>query len=104
MADIRTFAPGYGTGIEFATSTTSTNQALRPGSQQVVVTNIDATNRVYFRTTAADTGTEGTATNADYCVLPGQQVSITRAQDHGRIAVVAAAGTPSVHVITGDGI
>lgn len=104
MADLRSFAPGYGTGIEFATSTTSTNQALRAGSQGVVVSNLDSTNRVYFRTTADSSGTNGAATSADYCVLPGQQVSITRAQDHGFIAVIAAAGTPSVHVITGDGI
>lgn len=101
MADIRTFAPGYGTGIVIATTTSSSNTALRAGSQQVVVTNTDSTNAIYFRTCPASTDT---ASNADYIVLPGQRVSVTRAQDHAFIAVVAAAGTPSVHVIIGDGI
>lgn len=101
MADLRTFAPGYGTGITISTTTTSSNTALRAGSQQVVVTNIDATNAVYFRTTPDGAAS---ATSADYLVLPGQQVSITRAQDHAFIAAIAAAGTPSLHVITGDGI
>ncbi len=102
MADIRTFAPGYGTGITITGATApGNNTALRAGSQQVVVTNTDSTNIIYFRTCAASTDV---ATTADYLVLPGQQVSVTRAQDHAFIAVVAAAGTPSVHVIIGDGI
>ena len=101
MADLRTFAPGYGTGITISATTTSSNTALRPGSQQVVVTNRDASNAIYCR--VAPSGTD-VATAADYIVLPGQQVSLTRAQDYGFIAVIAASGTASVHVITGDGI
>jgi hypothetical protein len=101
MADIRTFAPGYGTGITVAATTTSSNTALRGGSQQVCVTNKDAANAIYFRTTPAS---DAVATAADYIVLPGQQVSVTRAQDHAFIAIVTAAGTASVHVIIGDGI
>ena len=101
MADLRTFAPGFGTGITVATTTTSSNTALRAGSQQVVVSNTDSTNIIYFRTTPDNAAV---ATAADYLVFPGQQVSITRAQDHAFIAIIAAAGTPSVHVITGDGI
>jgi hypothetical protein len=101
MTDIRTFAPGYGTGVTISTTTTSSNTALRPGSQQVVVSNTDNTNIVYIRTCPNSTDV---ATAADYLVFPGQQVSITRAQDHAFIALVAAAGTPSVHVIIGDGI
>lgn len=102
MSDIRTFAPGYGTGITITASTTSSTTALRGGSQQVVVTNRDATNAIYFRTTPDISGDAATA--ADYIVLPGQQVSVTRAQDHAFISVVSVAGTPAVHVIIGDGI
>jgi hypothetical protein len=101
MADLRTFAPGFGTGITISATTSSSNTALRGGSQQVVVTNRDATNAIYFRT---DDDSGAVATAADYIVLPGQQISITRAQDHAFIAVVAAAGTATVHAIIGDGI
>ena len=101
MADIRTFAPGYGTGVTIAATTTSSNTEIRPGSLSVCVTNFDATNVAYFRTSPLSTDV---ATAADYPVLPGQQVSVSKALDHDRIAVVTAAGTASVHVIIGDGI
>jgi hypothetical protein len=101
MSDIRTFSPGFGTGVTISTTTTSSNTAIRSGTLAVCVTNTDSTNNIYFRTCAASTDV---ATAADYLVLPGQQVSVSKQREHGFIAVIAAAGTPSVHVITGDGI
>lgn len=101
MSDIRTFAPGYGTGVTISASTTSSNTEIRPGSLSVCVTNTDNTHIIYFRTSPVSTDV---ATNKDYLVMPGQQVSVSKAGDHDRIAVLAASGTPSVHVIIGDGI
>lgn len=100
MADIRTFAPGYGTGVTISATTSSSATALRAGSNQIVVTNRDATNAVYVRT--GDSAAVATA--ADYIVLPGAQVPLTRRFDDTHIAVVAAAGTAIVHAIIGDGI
>lgn len=100
MADIRTFAPGYGTAVTISATTTSSVTALRPGSNQIVVTNRDATNAVYVRT--GDAGAVASA--IDYIVMPGAQVPLTRRFDDTHVAVVAAAGTATVHVIIGDGI
>jgi phage tail sheath gpL-like len=101
MSDIRTFAPGYGTGVTISATTTSSNTAIRPGSLTLCITNRDATNDVYVRSTD---GASDVATAADYVVMARQQVTITRNQHDAFIAVVAAAGTASVHVMLGDGI
>ncbi len=100
MADIRTFAPGYGTAVTIPATTSSTATELRPGSNQIVVTNRDATNAVYIRTGNAN----ALASAADYIVMPGAQVPLTRRFDDTHIAVVTVAGTATVHVIIGDGI
>lgn len=100
MADLRTFAPGYGTGITVAATTSSAANPLRPGAQAMVVTNRDATNDVYVRSG----GSDAVATAADYLVPARAQIPLTRNQDDTHVAVVTVAGTASVHFIIGDGI
>ena len=95
----QTFAPAYGQGVVVASvTTTSAASAVGVGSKSLVVTNTGS-NAIYLRTGL--TGSE--ATTADYPLLPGAQVSISKPQDHTHIAYITAASTSSLHVIPGEG-
>lgn len=106
MSLLKSFQPKYGSGIT-GTATTSSAQATIDGatktsgggSKSVAVTNLDATNVLYFR---IGTGTL-VASSADYPVPPGGQVCVSKAETDDAIAVLAAASTVAYHAIPGEG-
>jgi hypothetical protein len=93
------FAPRYGSGVTVATSTTSGTTTIGDGNKTLLFTNLDATNAVYVRTSKGSS----TATAADLIVRAGQQITISKDQDHDTVAHIAAAGTPSMNIIAGEG-
>lgn len=106
MSAIQPIQPRYGVGVVIATSTSSNsteidNMVKQPGggSKQVVVTNQDSTNGVYFR---IGVGTQ-TATTAGYYLQKDSQVCVTKGEYDNHIGLIAVAGTPNVHVIVGEG-
>lgn len=106
MTILASFQPSYGKGITETATTSSASYTIDGavttfggGSKSVVVTNQGATNGVYVR---IGTGTV-TATDADYYIPPGAQVTLTKAETHDLIAFLAAASTSAVHAIPGEG-
>lgn len=93
------FIPHYGTG-QIITTGAAAAVNISGSDKKVRVVNTDATNFAYFRVTA---GTDtSNATSADVVVAPRATVIINKAQDHTRLSHVAAAGTPIIHVMTGN--
>jgi hypothetical protein len=96
----QTFAPAYGQGVVVASVTTTSARSLVGfGAKSLTVTNTGDTNAVYLRTGDVT----AVATTADYCLMPGAQVSISKPQDHSYVAYITAASTSSFHVIPGEG-
>lgn len=95
---LETFNPAYTQGVTLTATTTSSRSACGQGSMSLVVSNL-GTVAVYVRVGTSTV----TATAADYVVLPGQQVSLTKFQDHTHIAALSVSGSQSVHVIPGEG-
>ena len=102
--DIRVFSPTIGTGVQItavaATSTVGVIDVNRAG-QQIVVTNL-GTDVAYVRTYDSENGVD-TATSADYPVLGGTQIVLTKDPRHNSMAILSA-GTPIIHIIKGNGI
>ena len=99
MASIYAFNPNWGQAVTISGSTTSANATVGKGAKNIVVTNTGAIN-IYVRA-----GLSGVvATAADYMVTPGQQVCLTKYEDHDTVAVLTASSTASVHVIPGEGV
>src|SRR5262245_5964697 len=106
MSVLSAFQARYGEGVVVATSTSSSSTVIDDayttsggGCKAAVVTNQDDTDGVYFR---IGKGTQ-TATNASYYLPPLAQVCVTKAEYDDQIGIIAVAGTPSVHVIVGEG-
>ncbi len=100
MAQLQSFAPGFGSGIIVtAGAVTAVEEMIGSTSTAVCLTN-GGTDTVYVRTGYAT----ATATTADYPVLGGQQVSITINADHTHVAYIAPSGAPTLHVMRGEGI
>ena len=98
MAIQASFDPAYGTGITVAPTSSSASSTLGRGSKSLVLTNLGSVT-VYVRVGE----TAATATTADYPVLPGTQVSISKNQDSAVIAYITAASTGSLHIMAGEG-
>jgi hypothetical protein len=98
MAVLETFNPAYTQGITISVSTTSAPGTVGRGSKSLCLTNLGS-ETVYVR---VSTGTVA-ATAADYPVLPGAQVSITKDQDMDTVSAITGASTSSLHVIPGEG-
>jgi hypothetical protein len=98
--EMKTFEPAYGSG-ETISATTS--------SSRVALTNAQFTESIVLTNTGSDfayvrPGTSTVvATAADYCLLPGQQVSVTRNDGVTHVAALAGSSSTSVHVIPGQG-
>lgn len=95
--DPRPFNPAYGSGqvvTSGAAALAVTN--LNKGDQNVVVTNLGS-NVCYVRVMDA-----GDASTADYPVLPGTQLSLTKGAEQTRLSHISATGT-SLHIMTGNG-
>ena len=106
MTILASFQPAYGVGITETATTTSAQYTIDPavgrpggGNKSVVVTNQGDTNGVYVR---VGTGTF-TATDADYYIPAGAQITLTKAEQHDKIAILAAADTTAIHAIVGEG-
>ncbi|MCY1412950.1 hypothetical protein D9M71_283720 [compost metagenome] len=63
------------------------------------ILNIDATNLAFIR---IGTGTQ-TATTADMPVRANSEMIVQKAEGEDTLAYLAAAGTPVLHVQTGEG-
>ena len=98
MAIQASFGPAYGTGITVAPTNSSASSTLGRGSKSLVLTNLGSVT-VYVRVGE----TAATATTADYPVLSGTQVSISKNQDSAVIAYITAASTGSLHIMAGEG-
>lgn len=97
MSALLPFNPSYGTGQAVnSTSPAADAGALRKGDKQVCVTNNGA-NVAYIRVAAT-----GAASAADYPVLSGAQVVVTKADDDTRLSHYSPLGT-TLHIITGNG-
>jgi hypothetical protein len=94
------FAATFGSGVVVASvTTTSASSALGLGNKAICVTNTGATNPIFVRTGLSSV----TATTADYCVMPNNQVFISKPQDHTHIAYVTGTSTSTAHIIAGEG-
>lgn len=98
MAVQATFDPAYGSGITVAPTNTSASSTLGRGSKSLVLTNLGSVT-VYVRVGEMS----ATATVADYPVLSGTQVSISKPQDGAVVAYITASGTGSLHIMAGEG-
>ncbi len=100
MAQMQSFAPGFGSGLAVASTATSAVSEMRGAtSTALCLTNLGS-HTVYVRT-----GYDGeVATAADYPVLAGQQVSITINASHTHVAYLSATGNTDLHVMRGEGI
>jgi hypothetical protein len=95
---LETFNPAYTQGQTISVTSTSAPITIGRGSMSLVLTNLDTTT-CYVR---VSTGTVA-ATTADYPVLGGSQVSITKDGDMNTVSAITASGTTSLHVIPGEG-
>lgn len=98
MAEVQTFSPAFGTGVTAVTGAASAAQVVATGQQSLCLTNL-GTVTVYIRTGDATV----VASIADYPVLAGQQVTITRFQDFTHVAHISPGGPGSLHIIGGQG-
>ena len=95
MSQQNVFTPQYGKGVTVAPTATTASSTLGHGLKQLVVTNTGSVN-VYVAPRA-------TATAADYIVLAGTQVSITKPHDIDVVSYITASGTGALHIIAGEG-
>lgn len=99
-SNIETFNPDYGSGQTVAPGVASASALIGKGSAGVVLTNLSATVVAYVRLTAG----ASVATTADYPVLPGQQVSLSKSRDDDYLSYIGSAAGGSLHVMSGRGI
>lgn len=102
MSTVQTFNPAFGSGVIITTSAggETTGIPLAVGRQSLCLTNL-GTVTVHMRAGTATSA--AAATVADYPVLAGQQVTITRFQDFTNVATISPAGAGSLHVMGGEG-
>lgn len=98
MSVLETFNPSYGAGITVAPGIASAASTIGVGRKSLCLTNLGAV-VCYVRVGMAGIA----ASDADYPVPVGGQVSITKDQDHTTIAYITAAGSTSLHIIPGEG-
>lgn len=92
------FNPAYTTGQTVAAAAVSASVAILADNESLVVTNTGL-NIAYVRVSRD----AASATTADYPVLPGSQISLTKGFEDDVFSYISAAGT-SLHVITGKGL
>lgn len=90
------FQPSPGAG-QTVTAGTAADVTVNGPDRQVVVTNLDAAEVAYVRVCAT-----GAATAADMVIPPGKQICLTKGAGLTRLSVYSA-GTPDLHIITGNG-
>lgn len=108
MAGMNLFTPCPALTLAYA-STTSTATAALPTvetSRTLRIKNADTTNVAFINFGAASvTATIPTGTTPGSMPIgPGETIGITRSASWTHMAVIAAAGTPTVYVTPGDGV
>lgn len=95
------FSPHYGSGFALTATTTSTafTGQLRPVAKNVVIVNTGTA--VFF--VRIGTGAQTAVLNADFPVMPGKTVSLTKADGQDSISTIAAAAGGTGFVICGEG-
>jgi hypothetical protein len=97
----RTFGPAYQSGVTETAGAVSKSKVIdKDGHRKSVVVTNTGTDPIYVR---CGKGSSIVATTADYLVLGGTQVSISKDPFHDYIAVIAPAGAPVMHAISGTG-
>lgn len=96
---METFNPAYGNGITVAPGVVSAASVIDTKTSKSLCLSNLGTEVCYIKVGDSDV----VATVADYPVLVGAQVTITKDQDHTHIAYLTAAGVGSLHVIKGEG-
>jgi hypothetical protein len=97
MTVLQTFAPAYGSGVSVTATGTSAASVVGGESKSLCITNT-GTNIGYVR---VGTST-ATASAADYPIVAGAQVTITKPQDSTHCAYFSSAGT-TFHIMGGEG-
>lgn len=98
MADLATFAPAYGQGITVAPGAATGSTLIGLNSRSLCLTNL-GTFTCYVRVTQG----ASSATIADYPVIAGGQVSISKSQQGDTVSYISPGGATSLHIIPGDG-
>ena len=96
----QTFTPSYGYGINITGAATTANAVVDlNGKRHTVCITNTGTDPVFIRTGDSTV----VATAADYPVLGGSQITVSKDAIHTHIAVIAPAGAPVVYAIPGSG-
>jgi hypothetical protein len=91
------FFPQYGTGALVTPGAASASSTVQKGTKNVILTN-GGLNVCYVKL-----GQSGiSASTADFPVLAGTQVALSKDQDFDTIAYISAAGT-TLHIMNGEG-
>lgn len=94
------FTPAYKSGVTVEPNGTSAYTTFAVNtSESVVLTNFGTT-VVFVRVSNAAVA----ATDKDYPVMPGSQVTITKNLDDNVVAYYSPGGTGSLHIILGRGL
>jgi hypothetical protein len=97
MSALQPFSPAYTQGQIVSATATAASVEIEKHARNVAVSNLN-TQIAYVRI-----GTSGiAATTADFPILPGCQVIITKADGQGTLSYISAVGT-SLHIIPGEG-
>ena len=94
--------PTYGTGQTVTPTNPATAVTVLGNNKQLVLTvPVASTQVVYVRVTSSTDTSNATA--ADYLILPGMQVVISKPESHNRVSCFAAAAGSTVHILPCEG-
>ncbi len=97
--ETRSFNPAWGQGQTATAGAASARFTMGEKLNTLCLTNF-GTDVVYIRSGLSAVA----ATTADYPLLGGSQVTISKFQDDTHVAYIAPAGSPSIHIIPGQGL
>lgn len=93
------FNPRRGANQAVTTGAVSASVAIDPVAKSVRIVNFDSTNAAYVR---IGPGTQ-TATAADTPIRANSEIILQKGEGEGTLAYLSAAGTPVIHIQTGEG-
>lgn len=93
------FQPKRGANQAVTTGAVSASVAIDPVAKSVRIVNFDATNAVFIR---IGEGPQA-ASAADLPVRANSEIIVQKGDGEGTIAYISAAGTPVIHIQTGEG-
>jgi hypothetical protein len=97
---LQAFAPAFGNGLLLSPGVASTTTAFPNNSNAVELTNLGATR---VSVSFGDTNAVTASLNADYTILPGMKIVVTKNRAHQFIAHISSAAGGSLHIIPGEG-